>query len=233
MSEDIPSASIANTSFNDREWRSFNVLHVAANATGAGICIFYFYHFEPTGNLPSLYHAFVVPVIVTISLIVIGMRYQYQWKKSLMEYIHILGQGQNAPLDLKNKVQRQILNLPYISAAISLLMWGLASLLMALFRLLAHPAGEALSESIKHAVRVFGGTVLAGLVTSSVILFTMESLCRKVRPYFFQDVSMVKTPDAYQLKLRARMLITFFLTSILPLGLMALLSYNKARLMTF
>ena len=29
------------------------------------------------------------------------------------------------------------------------------------------------------------------------------------------------------------MLITFFLTSILPLGLMALLSYNKARLMAF
>ena len=233
MSEDIPTASIANTSFNDREWRSFTILHVAANAIGAGICIFYFYHFEPTGDLTSLYHAMVVPVIVTISLIVIGMRYQKQREKSLMAYIHILRQGQNAPLDLKKKVQRQILNLPYISAGISLLMWGLASLLMALFRLLSHPPGEALSESIKHAVRVFGGTVLAGLVTSSVILFTMESLCRKVRPYFFQDVSMVKTPDAYQLKLRARMLITFFLTSILPLGLMALLSYNKARLMTF
>jgi sigma-B regulation protein RsbU (phosphoserine phosphatase) len=231
MSKDMPLASIEKPAFNDREWRSFSILHVASNAIGAGICIFYFYHFEPTGNLPSLYHAFVVPVIVTFSLIVFGMRYQYQWKKSLIAYIHILGQGRNAPLDLKNKVQRQILNLPYNSAGISLLMWGLASLLMTMFRLLAHPAGEALSESIMHAVRVFGGTVLAGLVTSAVILFTMETLCRKIRPYFFPDNSMAKTPNAYQLKLRIRMLITFFLTSILPLGLMALLSYNKARLM--
>lgn len=233
MSEDIPSAPIEKPSFNDHEWRSFNILHLAANAIGAGICIFYFYHFEPTGELPSLYHAMVVPVIVTISLIVIGMRYQHQREKSLMAYIRILRQGQNAPLELKNKVQRQILNLPYISAGISLMMWGLASLLMALFRLLSHPPAEALSESIKHAVRVFGGTVLAGLVTSAVILFTMETLCRKIRPFFFPDGSMANTPNTYQLKLRIRMLITFFLTSILPLGLMALLSYNKARLMAF
>ncbi|MBI5590467.1 MAG: SpoIIE family protein phosphatase [Deltaproteobacteria bacterium] len=233
MNEYLSSASTGNPSFSDCEWRSFNVLHVTANTIGAGVCIFYFYHFEPTGGLHTLYDAFAFPVIVTISLIVIGMWYQYRWKKSLMEYIHILRKGQNAPLELQKKAQRRILNLPYISAGFTLLMWGLASLLMTLVRLLAHPKGEVFSESMKHAVRVFGGTILAGLVTSAVILFTMETLCRKIRPYFFPDGSMVKTPDAYQLKLRARMLITFFLTSILPLGLMALISYNKGRLMVF
>jgi len=150
-----------------------------------------------------------------------------------MAYIHILRQGLDAPADLKKNAQRQILNLPFISAGISLVMWGLASLLMAMFRLLTHPAGEAFSESMKHAVRILGGTILAGLVTSAVILFTMETLCRKIRPYFFPQGGMVKTTGAYQLKLRIRMLITFFLTSILPLGLMAILSYNKARLMAF
>jgi len=233
MTENISAASIKNTSFNDYEWRNFNVLHVAANAIGAGICIFYFYHFEPTGYFPTFYDAFVIPVIVTISLIMIGMLYQYRWKKSLMVYIHILRKGQDAPLELQKKAQRQILNLPYISAGITLLMWGLASLLMTIFRMLAHPEGEAFSESMKHAVRILGGTVLAGLVTSAVILFTMETLCRKIRPYFFPEGGMVKTIGAYQLKLRIRMLITFFLTSILPLGLMALLSYNKTRMMAF
>ncbi|MCX5882022.1 MAG: PP2C family protein-serine/threonine phosphatase [Deltaproteobacteria bacterium] len=233
MTENISAASIKNTSFNDYEWRNFNVLHVAANAIGAGICIFYFYHFEPTGYFPTFYDAFVIPVIVTISLIMIGMLYQYRWKKSLMVYIHILRKGQAAPLELQKKAQRQILNLPYISAGITLLMWGLASLLMTIFRMLAHPEKEAFSESMKHAVRILGGTVLAGLVTSAVILFTMETLCRKIRPYFFPEGGMVKTIGAYQLKLRIRMLITFFLTSILPLGLMALLSYNKTRMMAF
>ncbi len=231
MAENISPASTGIPSFNDREWRSFNMLHVAANAIGAGLCIFYFYHFEPTGNFPDLYDAFVIPVIVTISLILIGMWCQYRWKKSLMAYIHILRQGRIAPSDLQNKARRQILNLPFISAGITLVMWGLASLLMALFRLLNHPAGETIAESIKHAMRIFGGTVLAGLVTGAIILFTMETLCRKIRPYFFPAASMVKTPDAYRLKLRIRMLITFFLTSILPLGMMAILSYNKARLM--
>jgi phosphoserine phosphatase RsbU/P len=233
MAENVSPASARIPSFNDYEWRSFNILHIAANAIGAGLCIFYFYNFEPTGNFPDLYDAFVIPVIVAISLIMIGMTYQYRWKKSLMAYIHILRQGKNAPSNLEKNAQRQILNLPFISAGISLVMWGLASLLMALFRLVAHPMGEAFSESLGHAVRIWGGTILAGLVTSAVILFTMETLCRKIRPYFFPAGGMVKTPGAYQLKLRIRMLITFFLTSILPLGLMAVLSYNKARLMAF
>jgi phosphoserine phosphatase RsbU/P len=231
MTENISSAAADISSFDDCEWRSFTILLVTANAIGAGICIFYFYHFEPTGDLPVLYNAFVIPIVVTILLILIGMQYQYRWKKSLMEYIHIIRQRQAAPLDLRKKAQRQILNLPFISSGISLLMWGVASLLMALFRLLAHPAGEALSDSMNQAARVFGGTAIAGLVTSAVILFSMETLCRKIRPYFFPDGGMVKTPDAYQLKLRIRMLITFFLTGVLPLGLMALLAYNKARLM--
>ena len=233
MTENKSSVSIENPSFSDREWRSFNILHIAANAIGAGVCMFYFYHFEPAGYLHTLIDAFVLPVIVTISLIVIGMRFQYLWNKCLREYIHILRKGQAAPLELQKKAQRQILNLPYISAVITLLMWGLASMFMAFYRILTHPEGEAFSESMKHAVRILGGTILAGLVTSAVILFTMETLCRKIRPYFFPDGDMVKTPDAYQLKLRIRMLITFFLTSILPLGLMALLSYNKTRMMAF
>jgi sigma-B regulation protein RsbU (phosphoserine phosphatase) len=233
MTENILSVPIDNPLFCDCEWHSFNVLHVAANTIGAGICIFYFYHFEPSGHLPVLYDAFVIPIIITISLIMIGMRYQYQWQKSLMDYIHILRKGQDAPLKLKIRAQRQILNLPFIATGITLLMWGLASLFMAICRMLLHPEGEAFSESIRHAVRILGGTALAGLVTSAVILFTMETQCRKIRPLFFPEGSMVKTIGAYQLKLRIRMLITFFLTSILPLGLMALLSYNKTRMMAF
>ena len=176
MTENKSSVSIENPSFSDREWRSFNILHIAANAIGAGVCMFYFYHFEPAGYLHTLIDAFVLPVIVTISLIVIGMRFQYLWNKCLREYIHILRKGQAAPLELQKKAQRQILNLPYISAVITLLMWGLASMFMAFYRILTHPEGEAFSESMKHAVRILGGTILAGLVTSAVILFTMETL---------------------------------------------------------
>ena len=79
MTEKMLSASIGNPSFSDCEWRSFKMLNIGANAIGAGLCIFYFYNFESTGSLPTLYDAFVIPVIVTILLIMIGMRYQYRW----------------------------------------------------------------------------------------------------------------------------------------------------------
>lgn len=93
MTENVSSASIGNPSFNDREWRNFNNVHVAANAIGACVCIFYFYHFEPAGDIPSLYDAFVIPVIVAVSFILIVMLYQYRWEKNLIEFIHIIRQG--------------------------------------------------------------------------------------------------------------------------------------------
>ena len=113
MAENKSTSSTGIPSFNDHEWRGFKILPIsaAANAIGAGLCIFYFYNFEPTGNFPDLYDAFLIPVVVTISLIMIGMLYQYRWKKSLIAYIHILHQGLDAPSELKNNAQRQILNL--------------------------------------------------------------------------------------------------------------------------
>lgn len=207
------------------------MLHTVANSIGAGICIFYFYHFEPAGRAPNVYHAFVVPIVVTILLMLIGRRVQHRWETKLTRYLHLIDLGEEIPQKLQKKAQRQILNLPVISAGISLVMWVVASLSMALFRLFAMSADRLFSENIKHALRVFSGTMLAGLVTSAVILFTMETLCRKIRPHFFPNGNLVKTPHTFQLKLRARMLITFFLTSILPLGLMALLIHNKSGLM--
>jgi sigma-B regulation protein RsbU (phosphoserine phosphatase) len=215
----------------DCEWRRFSMLHTVANSIGAGICIFYFYHFEPAGRAPNVYHAFVVPMVVTILLMLVGKRVQHRWETKLTKYLHLVVQGEEVPQKLQKKAQRQILNLPVISAAISLLMWVVASLMMAFFRLFVLPAGPLFSDNIKHALRVFSGTMLAGLVTSAVILFTTETLCRKIRPYFFPSGNLVKTPNTFQLKLRVRMLITFFLTSILPLGLMALLIHNKSGLM--
>lgn len=233
MIDNLSTLSSCGQCLDDAVWRRFYLLNFAANSIGAGICIFYFYHFETPGGLPEFNYGIIVPVIMTISLSVIGIGYQYRWNKGLIDYSHVHRQGMQVSPGLQQKAQRQILNLPFISAGISLLMWGLASLLMSAFRLLSHPAGEQFSVGINHAFRVFGGTILAGLVTSSVILFTMETHCRKIRPFFFPEGGLVKTPDAYHLKLRVRMLITFFLASILPLVLMALLFYNKARMMAY
>lgn len=233
MNKNLSPLSSPNSLFNDCGWRSFNLLNVSANTIGAGVCIFYFYHFGPAGRIHERYDAFIIPVIVTIFLVMIGMGLQYRRLESLKDYIRLLDLEQLVPLDLQIKAKRRILNLPYISAWITLQMWGIAALFMAIYRLMRHPAGQAWRDAITNSLQVFGGTFIAGLVTSVIILFTMETHCRKIRPYFFPDGNVVKTPDAYQLILRARLLITFFLTSVLPFGLLGLLTYNKVRMMAY
>jgi sigma-B regulation protein RsbU (phosphoserine phosphatase) len=233
MNKHLSPSAAPGSLFNNCEWHRFNLLNVTANIIGAGICIFYFYHFGPAGRMHEPYDAFVIPVMVTILLVMIGMGLQYRRLESLKDYIHLLDLEQDVPLDLQIKAKRQILNLPYISAGITLKMWGIASVFMAIYRLMRYPADQAWRDAVTNWVQVFGGTIIAGLVTSAIVLFTMETHCRKIRPYFFPDGNVVKTPDAYQLKIRTRLLITFFLTGILPFGLLGLLTYNKVRMMAY
>jgi sigma-B regulation protein RsbU (phosphoserine phosphatase) len=66
---------------------------------------------------------------------------------------------------------------------------------------------------------------------AAIIFFITESICRRVWPKFFPRGGLAKTPGVFRIKLRARMLLIFILASILPLTLMGVLSYNKARMM--
>ncbi len=217
------------------DWRSFGMLHVMANAIGAAVCIFYFNYFVPAGVSISLGEAFIVPTVVAVILIAIGLRFQFHWEKTLMAYINRLQSGLDVPDAMRRSAQLRILNLPYISAGITLMMWTTASVLMALWHLTEYPKETPLSKvtdmALDQAFRVLSGTFLSGVATAAIILFVMETLCRRLRPYFFTSGDMVKTPGAYHLKLRARMLITFFLTSVLPLGVMAHIFYHKATTM--
>ena len=81
------------------------------------------------------------------------------------------------------------------------------------------------------ASRTFIGVIIAGFVTCAIVFFSVEVFCRRIWPYFFPDGGMLKAPCTFRLKLPIRMLIIFVLTSILPIILMAVLSYNKAKMM--
>jgi sigma-B regulation protein RsbU (phosphoserine phosphatase) len=80
-------------------------------------------------------------------------------------------------------------------------------------------------------LRTFVGVIIAGIVTCAIVFFTIEIHCRKIWPYFFPDGDLMQTPGVFRLKLRNRMLIIFGLASLLPIILMAVLSYNKAKMM--
>ena len=79
--------------------------------------------------------------------------------------------------------------------------------------------------------RTFIGVILAGNVTCAIIFLSVEKSCALVWPHFFPDGGLIKTPAVFRLRLHVRMLVIFGLASVMPIILMAVLSYNKARMM--
>ena len=103
---------------------------------------------------------------------------------------------------------------------------------MTIFSIIADSSNTApLMVDLIDGLRVFIGCIIGGIITAAIIFFITETKCRQIWPYFFPAGGLASTPGVFRLRLRARMLIIFVLASILPLILMAVLSYNKASMM--
>ena len=114
----------------------------------------------------------------------------------------------------------------------SLFNWFLAAITMTTYSLISEPGeGPSSAAVLVEGLRVFIGVSIAGIITCAIIFFTTESQCKKIWPDFFPEGGLARSPGVFRLKLRARMFVIFVLASILPLTLMAVLSYNKARMM--
>jgi sigma-B regulation protein RsbU (phosphoserine phosphatase) len=154
------------------------------------------------------------------------------WQKDLFLFLQLQAQDSEIESDLRESARRKILGLPLMSALISLFNWFLAAVSMTTYSLVSESGGsELFAVALIDGLRVFVGCIIAGIVVAAIIFFITEAKCRLIWPNFFPQGGLVKTPGVFRLKLRARMFIIFILASILPLILMAVLSYNKARLM--
>ena len=108
--------------------------------------------------------------------------------------------------------------------------WFLAANIMTIY-FSRVPDESFLAGLLNPGSRTFIGVIIAGIVTCAIVFFTIEIHCRKILPYFFPEGGLMHTPGVFRLKLRIRMLIIFGLASLLPIILMAVLSYNKAKMM--
>jgi sigma-B regulation protein RsbU (phosphoserine phosphatase) len=147
-----------------------------------------------------------------------------------MQFVNLKSHDQAVELNLHQKAQQKILNLPYACSLTSLFNWFLAAIIMTIYYL-PDPGDGTLAAWLPDSFRTFGGVIIAGIVTCAIVFFTIEIYCRKIRPYFFPEGGLIKTTGVLRLKLRIRMLIIFVLSSLLPIILMAVLSYNKAKMM--
>jgi sigma-B regulation protein RsbU (phosphoserine phosphatase) len=212
--------------------RPIGWLQVVANFAGACIVTSYFVFFDQVFPDQQAQNTFYVVGIMFAGLVIIAIVFFYNWGKDLNRFAGLKKLDQDIDPLLQKKVQRKILDLPYISALMSLFNWFLAAITMTIYSLVSQPAeGASFAVGLFEGLRVFIGVIIAGMVTCAIIFFTTESQCKKIWPDFFPDSSLIGTPGVFRLKLRSRMLIIFILASILPLILMAVLSYNKASQM--
>ena len=216
----------------EKSGRMLTWSHIGANLIGAGIVTSYFVFFDRVFPAMQIQNTFYAVGLMFPVLVLIAISSMRHWQKDLNLFIRLHSQNREIGVDLQKIVQRKILDVPYRSALVSLFCWFLAAITMTTYSLgLEFRGADTLAGEIGEGIRVFIGCIIGGIIVAAIIYFITEAKCRQIWPYFFPHGGLAKTPGVFRLKLRIRMQVIFLLASIFPLILMAVLSYNKARMM--
>ncbi len=205
---------------------------VGANFIGACVVTSYFVFFDQVFSSIQVQNTFYVVGLMFPLLSAIASGLMFLWQKDLVRFLRLEARGSNVTPELRGTAQKRILDLPLVSALISLFNWFLAGIIMAVHSMLADSVnGDPFAIELIGGIRVFVGCMIGGIVVGAIIFFITEAKCRQIWPFFFSEGGLTRMTGVFRLKLRARMLVIFVLASILPLILMGVLSYNKARMM--
>src|SRR5262245_7469380 len=81
-----------------------------------------------------------------------------------------------------------------------------------------------------HALRmVFGINIVSGVAATVFVFFAVESQWRKRLPHFFPDGGVTEVRGVPRLPVRARLLVISLLLSVIPVGVLGVLAWNRAR----
>jgi sigma-B regulation protein RsbU (phosphoserine phosphatase) len=210
--------------------RKLTILQVIANLAGAGIVTSYFMFFDQNLKVEHITNDLIVIGIMFVGLVLIATFFLNHWMKDLTQFVNLKIQKQEVDIGLGKRAQRKILDLPYMCSLASLFNWFLAACIMTVYFSTGLSAGSQ-AGWFPGALRTFIGVIIAGIVTCAIVFFAIEIACRKIWPFFFPDGGLIKTTGVFRLRLRSRMLAIFVLASLLPIILMAVLSFTKAQMM--
>ena len=194
--------------------RKLVFLNIGANLIGALIVTCYFAFFDQALKDEQITNTFIVLGVMFIGLVILATVVLNKWQKDLWRFIRLKIDGDEIDSTLHRKAQRTILDLPFMSAMVSLFNWLLAAIIMSLNTALLLTTENKISEILIDASRTFIGIIISGVVVCAIIFFSVEIVCRRVWPYFFPLGGMLKSPCTFRLKLPVRMLIIFSLASL-------------------
>ncbi len=202
-------------------WLTLRIL-VVGNLLGALVSFFYFRFVDSSAaELPEVGIFEIGFSIIAFSVLAFaGYLLGRRWAAPLTSWTGPEG----LPESSVELVRRRALLFPYALAGISVLGWLLAGVLWGVVWPLL--AGTLAPHRIVRSI--FGNTVIAGGVTCTFIFFSVEHLWRRRIPKFFPDGDLSTVRYAPRFPVRARLLAIFFMVSVVPLSLLAVLSYTRA-----
>ena len=195
---------------------------VVGNLLGALLAFFYFRFIDPTAaELPRVGATEIVFSIIAFAVLALaGVVLGLWWAGPLLRW----NGPEGVPTATIELVRRRALQFPYALAGISGLGWLLAGIVWNV----VWPALAGTLAPHRVVRGIFGTTVIAGGVTCTFIFFTVEHAWRRRLPRFFPDGDLSAVPGAPRFPVRARLLAIFLLVSVVPLSLLAVLSYSRS-----
>jgi sigma-B regulation protein RsbU (phosphoserine phosphatase) len=206
------------------------VMILGANFMGLLICVLYFVFLDDIFALSEVPYFKFVPLTVFTVVSATAMLASRRWIKDISETAAAKAQGQTPPEPLLKIAQRKIMDFPIWAARLSLSAWFLSAVIVAAYRFFAQTPGTPMASAFIQSVKTFVGIMTAGGVTAAIILFITEVVCQSLRPYFFREGEPAHQAGRYKLDLRSRLFVSYLLTGLMPMLLLAVLSFNKVRL---
>lgn len=210
----------------------YGLAQIISNGVGIGLCFTYFTFFDTVSfKVVSRPHSIRYTIIMSLGLIILGMVLSNRWLKDIKKYVFKKIDDEIIEEDLAERACRKILNLPPVSSLISLLNWTLAALVMPFF--IFNVSFETLGQTIwmYRYLWVAFGILISGFTTCVMVFFITELICRPVWGCFFPDGNLIEVRGVFRINLWSRILIIFLMVSLFPLTDMAIVSYDKAKLM--
>jgi adenylate cyclase len=188
---------------------------IPANTAGAVAVYLYFSSIAPLegGRASRSGAGLAIFVAVTASLLIVGTWLGNRWTRQIRRWSKRLRAGES-PAAVPTAVRRRVLNAALVNGLLSLAAWFAAGL----FYLVILHVGYGVPWV--ETLRLFLTIVLVGGPVASALAFLVsEYHWRREIPLFFPDGDLERT-GVLRLPVQVRLLVTFLLTSILPLLLM-------------
>ena len=206
-------------------------INLGANAVGMIICVVYSIFLDDILDLQDLSYYVYLPVVMFAGISAVAMSISKNWgkdfKKIALAHLH----NQQIEEKVWKRAQREIMDFPVMTALVSLGAWLTSAVCVPMFLFFFNLSGHGASDSFSIAIKVFVGITTAGVATATIILFMVEVICQSLRPYFFREGELAHNTGLFRVDLRKRLFISFILTSLLPMLLLAVLSFSKVKLM--